>query len=172
MAIALMPGSYDPIHLGHMEMVGAAARVFSHVIVAAVGNPDKGSGVFDLAEREALIAESVAHLPNVSAGRWTGLVVDYAREIGADAIVKGLRGVADFEYEVQMAQMNQFMTGMPTLFLPTAPQYAHVASRWIREISRLGGNVSGMVPPPVGRRLAELFPVKPSTDPTSSVDPA
>ena len=158
MALALMPGSYDPIHLGHLEMVEATAKVFDKVVVAAVGNPDKGSGVFDLAEREQLIAESVAHLPNVSAARYSGLVVELARELGASAIVKGLRGVADFEYEVQMAQMNQFMTGITTMFLPTAPQYSHVASRWIREISRFGGTVAAMVPTPVALRLAELFP--------------
>ena len=158
MATALMPGSYDPIHLGHLEMVARAAKVFDHVVVAAVGNPDKGSGVFDLAEREQLIAESVTHLPNVTAIRWSGLLVDLAREVGADVMVKGLRGVADFEYEVQMAHMNQFMSGLPTMFLPTVPQYSHFASRWIREISRFGGNVAAMVPPPVARRLAELFP--------------
>lgn len=158
MPTALVPGSYDPIHLGHLEVVAHAARLFEEVVVAAVGNPDKSaSGVFDLAEREELIAASIAHIPNARAVRWSGLVVDLASELGAEVMVKGLRGVTDFEYEVQMAQTNQRLTGVVTAFLPTAPEFGYLASRFIREIARMGGNVSDMVPPPVAHRLAVRF---------------
>jgi pantetheine-phosphate adenylyltransferase len=156
---ALVPGSFDPIHLGHLEVIETAARLFDRVVVAAVGNPQKGAGgLFDLDEREQLIAASIAHLDNVEATRWSGLIVDLAKKVDAPAVVKGLRGVSDFEYEVQMAQTNQHLTGMVTLFLPTAPQHSYLASRFIREIARMGGTVDDMVPPPVAARLRELFP--------------
>jgi len=155
---ALVPGSYDPIHVGHVKIIETTARLFYGVVVAAVGNPAKSaSGLFDLEEREALIAASVAHLDNVRTARWSGLVVDLARDLGTEVIVKGLRGVTDFEYEVQMAQTNEHVTGVATMFLPTAPEHGYLASRFIREIARLGGNVNDMVPPPVAARLQELF---------------
>jgi pantetheine-phosphate adenylyltransferase len=155
---ALVPGSYDPIHVGHLEIVETTARLFDEVVVAAVGNPAKSaSGLFDLEEREALIEASVRHIDNVKTTRWSGLVVDLARQVGAEVIVKGLRGVSDFEYEVQMAQMNEHVSGVVTMFLPTDPRHGYLASRFIREIARMGGNVSDMVPPPVAARLQELF---------------
>ncbi|MEA3218721.1 MAG: pantetheine-phosphate adenylyltransferase [Acidimicrobiia bacterium] len=158
MPTALVPGSFDPIHVGHVDVIASAARLFDRVVVAAVGNPQKGAGgLFDLAEREQLIAASVAHLPNVEAASWSGLVVDLARKLSAPVIVKGLRGVTDFEYEVQMAQTNQHLTGVVTMFLPTAPQHGYLASRFIREIARMGGTVDDMVPPPVAARMQELF---------------
>ena len=158
MATALMPGSYDPIHLGHLEMVASAAKVFDHVVVAAVGNPDKGSGVFDLAEREQLIAESVTHLPNVTAIRWSGLLVDLAREVGADVMVKGLRGVADFEYEVQMAHMNRSLDRLiDTVFIPTSQEFSHISSSIVRDIAKVGGDVGRLVPPSVLKKVTEKF---------------
>ena len=158
MPSALVPGSYDPIHVGHLKIIETTARLFDSVVVAAVGNPEKGaSGLFDLAEREALIAASVSHLGNVKTARWSGLVVDLARDLGTDVIVKGLRGVSDFEYEVQMAQTNEHVTGVVTMFLPTAPEHGYLASRFIREIAKLGGSVTDMVPPPVAARLQEHF---------------
>lgn len=158
MPTALVPGSFDPVHLGHLKVIEVAAQLFDRVVVATVGNPEKSaSGLFDQAEREALVAASVAHLPNVTTARWSGLVVDLARQVGAEVMVKGLRGVTDFEYEVQMAQTNEHVSGVVTLFLPTAPEHGYLASRFIREIAKMGGNVSDMVPPPVARRLGELF---------------
>jgi pantetheine-phosphate adenylyltransferase len=155
---ALIPGSFDPIHLGHVEVVETTARLFDEVVVAAVGNPEKSaSAVFDLAEREELMAASLAHLPNVRTARWSGLVVHLAAELGAEVIVKGLRGVADFEYEVQMAHTNQRLTGVATMFLPSNPVYAFVASRFIREIARMGGSVEELVPAPVAARLRAQF---------------
>jgi pantetheine-phosphate adenylyltransferase len=153
----LYPGSFDPIHTGHIELIEVAARLFDEVVVAAITNPQKGTGLFDLAERQAMIAESVAHLPNVSITSFGSLVVDLAREIEADFIVKGLRAVSDFESELQQAQTNLAISGVHTVFLPSATTHSFVASRLIREVARLGGDVSSMVPPSVARRLTERF---------------
>ncbi len=155
MATALVPGSFNPIHLGHVRIIETVAACFDRVVVAAVGNPNKAPDPFTLEQRRELIAESLAHLPNVVTATGSGLVVELARQVGADAIVKGLRGVADFESEVQMAHMNRVMTGIPTMFVPTSLEHGHLASSLIREIARLGGNVEEMVPSPVARALAE-----------------
>ncbi|MBK6857410.1 MAG: pantetheine-phosphate adenylyltransferase [Microthrixaceae bacterium] len=157
MTRVLYPGSFDPIHTGHIELIEVAARLFDEVVVAAITNPQKGSGLFDLDERHAMIAEAVAHLPNVSITSFGSLVVDLAREIQADFIVKGLRAVSDFESELQQAQTNLAISGVHTVFLPSATTHSFVASRLIREVARFGGDVSSMVPPSVARRLAERF---------------
>jgi pantetheine-phosphate adenylyltransferase len=153
----LYPGSFDPIHTGHIELIEVAARLFDEVVVAAITNPQKGAGLFDLGERQAMIAESVAHLPTVTITSFGSLVVDLAREIEADFIVKGLRAVSDFESELQQAQTNLAISGVHTVFLPSATTHSFVASRLIREVARFGGDVSSMVPPSVARRLAERF---------------
>lgn len=155
MATALVPGSFNPIHLGHVRIVEIVASTFDRVVVAAVGNPSKPPDPFSLEHRRRLIDASLAHVPNVQSAIGSGLVVDLAREVGADAIVKGLRGVADFESEVQMAHMNRAMSGIPTLFVPTAMEHGHLASSLIREIARLGGSVADMVPAPVALALDE-----------------
>ena len=152
---ALYPGSFDPFHNGHLEIVERAARLFDRVVVAAMRNPQKGEPLFDLDERKAMLEESLAHLPNVEITSLSKLVVDVAREVGASIIVKGLRAVSDFENELQMAQMNQALSGLDTLFIPTASSHSFLASRLIREVNRFGGDVTSMVPPPVARRLKE-----------------
>lgn len=157
MTRVLYPGSFDPIHTGHVELIEVASRLFDEVVVAAIRNPQKGSGMFDLAERQAMIAESVAHLPNVSITSFGSLVVDLAREVEADFILKGLRAVSDFESELQQAQMNLAISGVHTVFLPSATTHSFVASRLIREIARFGGDVTSMVPASVARRLADRF---------------
>jgi pantetheine-phosphate adenylyltransferase len=153
--IVLYPGSFDPIHNGHVEVIEVASRMFSEVVVAAVRNPQKGEPLFSLAEREAMISESTAHLPNIRVCHFSSLVVDLAKEVGADFIVKGLRAVSDFESELQQAHMNHAISGVHTAFLPSATSHSFVASKLLREIARFGGDVSSMVPPPVAKRLAE-----------------
>ena len=157
MTRVLYPGSFDPIHNGHVELIDTAARLWDEVVVATVGNPGKGSGLFSLDERAALAAASVAHLDNVRVITHSSLVVDLANEIGADFIVKGLRVVSDFESELQQAQMNQAISGVHTVFLPSATTHSFVASRLVREIARFGGDVSSTVPPPVAAALSERF---------------
>jgi len=149
----LYPGSFDPIHNGHVELAETAAGLFDEVVVAALANPSKGDGLFDLESRMSLIQESLEHLPNVEVTKFDGLVVDLAIEVGADFIVKGLRAVSDFEAELQMAQMNAALSEVQTLFLPSASRSSFLASRLIREVVRLGGDVGPMVPPPVRQRL-------------------
>ncbi len=157
MTRVLYPGSFDPVHNGHIELIEVAASLFDEVVVAVVRNPQKGKGMFDLAEREAIIAESVSHLANVKITNFSKLVVDVAKELGADFIVKGLRVVSDFESELQQAQINLAISGVHTLFLPSATAHSFLASKWIREIAPLGGDVSSLVPPAAAKRLAERF---------------
>jgi pantetheine-phosphate adenylyltransferase len=153
----LYPGSFDPIHNGHLEIIEVAARLFDDVVVAAVRNPQKGEPLFDLADRQAMIEESVAEHPNVRVTMFSSLVVDLARDVGADFIVKGLRVVTDFESELMQAQMNLAVSGVDTLFIPAGSTHSFVASKFIREIARYGGDVSSMVPEPVNKRLAEKY---------------
>ena len=157
MTRVLYPGSFDPIHNGHLELIEVAARLFDSVVVATIGNPQKTTGLFSMDERLAMIDESVTHLDNVEVVVHGSLVVDLAREVGADFLVKGLRAVSDFESELQQSQMNLAISGVHTLFIPSATEHSFVASKWIREIARFGGDVSSMVPPPVAVRLAEAF---------------
>ncbi len=155
MTTVLYPGSFDPVHNGHVEIVETAAGLFDRVIVAAMRNPSKADPFLTLEEREQVLTETFAHLDNVSITMFSSLVVDLAQELEADFIVKGLRGVSDFEPEMQMAQMNQAISGVHTLFLPAASAHSFLASRLIREIARFGGDISSMVPEPALRILRE-----------------
>jgi pantetheine-phosphate adenylyltransferase len=155
--VVLYPGSFDPIHNGHVEIVETAARLFDRVVVAAVRNPQKGEPLFSLEDRQDLIHESLAHLDNVEVTMFSSLVVDLAREVGAHFIVKGLRAVSDFESELQMAQMNKRISGVDTLFIPTTSSHSFLASRLIREVARFGGSIDSMVPACVSARLKERY---------------
>ena len=157
MATALCPGSFDPVTLGHLDIIERTARHFDDVIVAVIRNPQKTQSLFTLEERQQMLKEVTSHLPNVTIGFFTGLLVEYAQEHGANAIVKGLRAVSDFDYELQMAQMNQRLSGIDTFFISTSPQYSFLSSSLVREVAKFGGDVSSMVPPIVARRLDERF---------------
>lgn len=156
MTRVLYPGSFDPVHNGHIEIIETAASLFDEVVVAAMVNTTK-DGVFQLDDREEMLNESVAHLDNVSVKMFSGLVVDLAHELEADFIVKGLRAVSDFENELQMAQMNNAASGIHTLFIPSASRSSFLASKFIRDFARWGGDISGMVPESVERKLKEQY---------------
>ena len=160
MRTALIPGSFDPFHNGHLEVVETASRLFDHVIVAAIRNPQKTEALFTLDERREMIADCLAHLDNVKIEFFSTLVVDVARQLGADVLVKGLRVSTDFEYELQQAQMNKAISDIDTLFIPCASDHSFIASSLIRDIARFGGGdrVRSMVPAPVAERLVEKYP--------------
>jgi pantetheine-phosphate adenylyltransferase len=157
MATALCPGSFDPVTNGHIDIVERASRYFDRVIVAVIRNPQKTQSLFTLEERQAMLAEEIAHLENVRIEFFKGLLVEFAKEHHAESIVKGLRAVSDFDYELQMAQMNQQLSGIDTFFISTSPQYSFLSSSLVREVAKYGGDVSGMVPPKVAKRLKERF---------------
>ena len=154
---ALIPGSFDPVTFGHLDVIERTARLFDHVIVAAVGNPGKGPALFSLDERQTMLADVTAHLPHVDIVAFEGLLVDYAMARGVNAIVKGLRAVSDFDFELQMAQVNERLSGIATVFFPTAPEHSFLSSSLVREVARFGGDVSSMVPAPIAQRLKERY---------------
>lgn len=157
MATALCPGSFDPVTNGHIDIIERTARHFDCVIVAVTRNPQKSQSRFGLEERQEMLADAIRHLGNVRIESLTGLVVDFAREHGAEAIVKGLRAVSDFEYELQMAQMNKRLSGIDTFFISTSPEYSFLSSSLVCEVAKFGGDVSAMVPAAVSARLVERF---------------
>ena len=157
MSTALCPGSFDPVTLGHIDIIERASRHFDEVVVAVVRNPQKTQSLFTLEERQEMLRECTAHLTNIRIDYFMGLLIEFARENGADAIVKGLRAVTDFDYELQMAQMNQRLSGIDTFFLSTSPNYSFLSSSLVREVARYGGDVTSMVPPIVAKRLLDRF---------------
>lgn len=153
MSKACCPGSFDPMTNGHLDIFRRAARIFDELVITVVVNPNK-QGMFSIDERIALIEENVADLPGVTVDRWTGLLVDYARDNGVACILKGLRNSTDFDYELPMAGMNMHLTGVETAFLTTAPEYSYVSSSLVKEVAKLGGDVSELIPPNVQTALA------------------
>ncbi len=157
-AEAIYPGSFDPFHNGHLDVVEQAVELFGSVVVGAMHNPTKPSGLFSLDERLAMIRATVAHLPTVTVDAFPGLAVDAARTANVHFIVKGLRTGGDFEVEQQMAQTNYSVSGIRTVYLPCTPALSFISSRFIREIAQYGGDVAGLVPAPVASGLASKFP--------------
>jgi len=153
MTHAVCPGSFDPPTLGHLDVIGRAARLFDRVTVAVLINPDK-RGLFAVPERLELLRAVTGEWPNVDVDSFHGLLVDYCTAAGIGAIVKGLRAVSDFDYELQMAQMNQGLTGVDTLFLPTSPEFSFVSSSLVKQVAAYGGDVSRLLPDVVSAALA------------------
>ena len=142
---ALCPGTFDPVTNGHLDVVGRAAELFESVIVAVLENPSK-TPLFTLEERVELLEEAVRDHRNVRVGSFRGLLVEHARAQGASVIVKGLRAVSDYEYEIQMAQMNQRIGELDTLFMATSPKWSFLSSSLVKEVASYGGDVEGLVP--------------------------
>ena len=151
---AVCPGSFDPVTNGHLDIIARTAPLFDEVVVAVMVNKSK-KGLFSLDERMEMMADAAAPHPNVRVDSFVGLVVDYCRSHDVRAIVKGVRAVSDVDYELQMAQMNHALTGVETLFLPTAPEFSFIASSLVKEVAALGGDVAHLLPGPVHRRLLE-----------------
>ncbi|WP_344678335.1 pantetheine-phosphate adenylyltransferase [Saccharopolyspora taberi] len=151
---AVCPGSYDPVTNGHLDIIERAAGLFDEVVVAVLINKNKKS-LFSVDERLEMLREVTAQWPNVRIDSWHGLLVDYCKAHGIGAIVKGLRAVSDFDYELQMAQMNQRLSGVETLFMSTNPLYSFLASSLVKEVATYGGDVSNLLPPKIEQRLLE-----------------
>lgn len=152
MTIALCPGSFDPPTNGHADVINRAIDVFDRVLVAVVDNPSKNA-IFSTAERVELLKDMFGDRVEVES--FAGLLVDFARAKGVDVIVKGLRVVSDFDYELQMAQMNRTLAGVETVFLPTNPAWGYLSSSLVREVARLGASVDVLVPENVATALKE-----------------
>jgi pantetheine-phosphate adenylyltransferase len=160
---AVCPGSFDPVTHGHLDVIGRAATLFDEVVVGVGVNPSK-SRLFTPDERLDMLRRACADWGNVRVAGFSGLLTDFCRAEGIVAIVKGLRAVSDFDYELQMAQMNASLTAVETVFMPTSPEWSFLASSLVKEIAQFGGDVSGLVPDFVNRALIERFaaPADPS----------
>jgi pantetheine-phosphate adenylyltransferase len=149
---AVCPGSFDPVTNGHLDIVGRASRLFDEVIIGVLINQSK-TGLFTIEERIAMLREVTASYGNVRVDSFRGLLVDFCRDQEAAVVVKGLRAVSDFDYELQMAQMNIGLAGVETLFMPTNPLYSFLSSSLVKEVAKWGGDVSPHVPDLVGEAL-------------------
>ncbi len=152
---AIYPGSFDPTTNGHLDVIARAARIFDHLVVAVLNNSEK-SALFSVTERVEMLTEAVHHFENVSVATFNGLMVDFARQQEAHAVVRGIRAISDYEYEFQMALMNRRLAPeLETVFMMPAEKYSYVSSRLIKEVFRLGGSIEGLVPPNILARLRE-----------------
>ena len=158
---AVCPGSFDPVTNGHLDIVRRAATLFDEVVVAVGVNKSKNR-LFTPEERIGMLEQATADLPNVSVAGFTGLLTTFCEERGANAIVKGLRAVSDYEYELQMAQMNASLTRIETVFVPTSPEWSFLASSLVKEVAAFGGDVSGLVPEFVLGPLLEKLAHRPT----------
>jgi pantetheine-phosphate adenylyltransferase len=152
MTTACCPGSFDPVTYGHLDIIERASKIFDEVVVAVIENPSKQS-LFTLDERVEMLTEVTSHLEHVKIASFQGLLVEFCRRVGAKVLVKGLRAVTDFDYEMQMAQMNARL-GVDTAFMATNPEYSYLSSSLMKEVTLLGGAPDGLVPPLVQERLA------------------
>jgi pantetheine-phosphate adenylyltransferase len=151
------PGSYDPVTNGHIDIITRTAGVFERVVVGVVNNPiRKERTLFTAEERQDLIREATSHLPNVEVRTFSNLLVEFAREMGARSVVKGLRAISDFEYEFEMAQLNRKLDpGIESVYMIASPQYSFLSSTGVKEMATFGGDVSDLVPGPVAAAMAD-----------------
>ena len=155
----ICPGSYDPVTLGHLDIIRRAAGIFERVIVGVVRDPQHKSTMFSVEERVEFLREALADVANVEVEVFSDLVVEFARRFGARTMVKGLRAISDFEWEFQMHHLNRNLAPeVETMFLMSSPQYSFLSSSGVKEVASFGGNVDDLVPEPVARRFRELFP--------------
>ncbi len=155
---AVYPGTFDPVTYGHVDLIERGAALFDHMYIAVLKNTDK-LPLFTVDERVDMLEEAARGFPNVSVTTFDGLLVDYAEKLGASVIVRGIRAVSDYEYELQMAMMNRRLSArVETVFMIPAEAYSYLSSRLVKEISLLGGSVKGLVPPGVERRLKKKHP--------------
>jgi len=152
MTTALCPGSFDPPTNGHVDVIERVVSAFDAVVVSVIDNPSK-QAMFSVAERVGILTE--LHGDAIRVETFSGLLVEHVREVGVDVVVKGLRTIDDYEYENQMAQMNRHLTGMETVFMPTRPEFGFISSSLVKEVARLGGSMSGLVPDVVEKALKE-----------------
>lgn len=155
MTKAVCPGSFDPMTLGHLDIITRANQLFDEVTVLVTGNPDKPSGLFSIDERMELIRQSVP--ADIKVDSWGGLLVDYTSEHGIDCLVKGLRSSLDYEYELPMAQMNRRLTGIDTMFLLTDEKYGYISSSLCKQVAKFGGDVQGMFPEAVACAVMDKY---------------
>jgi pantetheine-phosphate adenylyltransferase len=156
--IAVYPGTFDPVTYGHLDLVDRGRRRFDRLVMAILSNEEK-QPMFSLEERIAFLRDATSQWPDVEVDTFDGLLVDYARRVGASVILRGLRAVSDFEYEMQMAMMNRRLAPeVETVFLMPSEAYSYVSSRLVREVARLGGKLDGLVPASVARALAQRHP--------------
>jgi pantetheine-phosphate adenylyltransferase len=159
MITAIYPGTYDPVTLGHVDVISRAAGIFDRVVVGVVANPQHKRPMFALEERVDFLRDALADLDNVEVDVFSELVVDFARRWDAKVIVKGLRVISDFEWEFQMNQLNRTLApDIETVYVMASPQVSFVSSSGVKEIASFGGNVAELVPDAVARRFAELYP--------------
>ena len=156
MTTAVCPGSFDPPTNGHMDVIRRSVSLFDRVVVAVIRNLSK-TPMFTSEERVEMLDDLLSDEPKVEIASFDGLLVDFARTRGAGVIVKGLRAVSDFDYELQMAQMNHSLSGIDTVFIPTSPEHAYLSSSLVKEVGSLGGTVDGLVPGKVGRLMKERW---------------
>lgn len=155
--LCVYPGSFDPVTNGHVDIIERAADIFDEVVVAVLHNPAK-TGLFPVEKRLAMLADACAHLSNVRFDSFDGLLVEYMRKNGANVVIRGLRGISDFESEARMAQLNrQLNEQVETLFLTTSPEYANLSSSVVREIGMFGGDISAFVPSCIAQEVASIL---------------
>lgn len=154
------PGSFDPVTNGHLDVLERASLLFDEVVVAVLVNRSK-KGLFSVEERIELLTGATSHLPNMRVTSFHGLLVDFCAAESIPVVVKGLRAVTDFDYELQMAQMNHRLSKLDTLFVATNPEHSYLSSSLIRDVAMFGGDVSELVPPVVAQRLAQRLPAPP-----------